>query len=255
VRGQPAECAGADAGVGRRGHRPAGHPGHHHFGRNASRRDGEPLNLKTFISELDVGRWSPVGVLDHRTALHLMAQPARAGVHRRLRLDERRDDPVTRWLGIRRADGPPRSADAGPAAPSRNISTRPAAVTCNVLADGDNPHLRRPWPGPSRCGADAVVARPPPLAVGGPEALGGRLVSGRPAGGPPFAAARRVAAGGRSVSGRRWGQVADRPVRTIRFGLAEPGRWAAQVDGPKARLFCDPQGIPEGRPYRRLVIC
>src|SRR6202163_1410691 len=41
-------------------------------------RDGEPLNLKTFISELDV----PVvagGVLDHRTALHLMRTGA-AGV-------------------------------------------------------------------------------------------------------------------------------------------------------------------------------
>ncbi|WP_066904001.1 GuaB3 family IMP dehydrogenase-related protein, partial [Mycolicibacterium houstonense] len=40
--------------------------------------DGEPLNLKTFISELDV----PVvagGVLDHRTALHLMRTGA-AGV-------------------------------------------------------------------------------------------------------------------------------------------------------------------------------
>ena len=40
--------------------------------------DGEPLNLKTFISELDI----PVvagGVLDHRTALHLMRTGA-AGV-------------------------------------------------------------------------------------------------------------------------------------------------------------------------------
>ena len=45
---------------------------------SGSPHDGEPLNLKTFISELDI----PVvagGVLDHRTALHLMRTGA-AGV-------------------------------------------------------------------------------------------------------------------------------------------------------------------------------
>ena len=76
--GQPAERAGADAGAGRGGHRPAGHPGHDHLRRARRPTDGEPLNLKTFISELDV----PVvagGVLDHRTALHLMRTGA-AGV-------------------------------------------------------------------------------------------------------------------------------------------------------------------------------
>ena len=41
--------------------------------------DGEPLNLKTFISELDIPVVAGGGVLDHRTALHLMRTGA-AGV-------------------------------------------------------------------------------------------------------------------------------------------------------------------------------
>ena len=79
VRVSPQNAAGADAGAGGGGHRPAGHPGHASSPPSGSpARSGEPLNLKTFISELDV----PVvagGVLDHRTALHLMRTGA-AGV-------------------------------------------------------------------------------------------------------------------------------------------------------------------------------
>src|ERR1700716_2158697 len=61
--------------------------------------DGEPLNLKTFISELDV----PVvagGVLDHRTALHLMRTGA-AGVIVGYG-STRGAPPRPRGLGIRR---------------------------------------------------------------------------------------------------------------------------------------------------------
>ena len=63
---------------------------------------GEPLNLKTFISELDI----PVvagGVLDHRTALHLMRTGA-AGVIVGLRVDQRRHH-QRRGPRHQRADG------------------------------------------------------------------------------------------------------------------------------------------------------
>jgi IMP dehydrogenase len=112
-------------------------------------RDGEPLNLKTFISELDV----PVvagGVLDHRTALHLMRTGA-AGV----------------IVGYGSTSGVTTIADA--AAARREYLDETGGRYVHVLADGDI-HTSGDLARAIACGADAVLLGTPLAAAA--EALG-----------------------------------------------------------------------------------
>ena len=112
--------------------------------------DGEPLNLKTFISELVV----PVvagGVLDHRTALHLMRTGA-AGVivgygstYGATTSDE--------VLGI---SVPMATAIADAAAARREYLDETGGRYVHVLADGDI-HTSGDLAKAIACGADAVV--------------------------------------------------------------------------------------------------
>jgi IMP dehydrogenase len=115
---------------------------------------GEPLNLKTFISELDV----PVvagGVLDHRTALHLMRTGA-AGVivgygstHGVTTSDE--------VLGI---SVPMATAIADAAAARREYLDETGGRYVHVLADGDI-HTSGELAKAIACGADAVMLGTP----------------------------------------------------------------------------------------------
>ena len=115
---------------------------------------GEPLNLKTFIAELDV----PVvagGVLDHRTALHLMRTGA-AGVivgygstHGVTTSDE--------VLGI---SVPMATAIADAAAASREYLDETGGRYVHVLADGDI-HTSGELAKAIACGADAVMLGTP----------------------------------------------------------------------------------------------
>ena len=116
--------------------------------------DGEPLNLKTFISELDI----PVvagGVLDHRTALHLMRTGA-AGVivgygstYGATTSDE--------VLGI---SVPMATAIADAAAARREYLDETGGRYVHVLADGDI-HTSGDLAKAIACGADAVVLGTP----------------------------------------------------------------------------------------------
>jgi IMP dehydrogenase len=115
---------------------------------------GEPLNLKTFISELDV----PVvagGVLDHRTALHLMRTGA-AGVIVGYGSTEgvTTSDEV---LGIR---VPMATAIADAAAARREYLDETGGRYVHVLADGDI-HTSGDLAKAIACGADAVVLGTP----------------------------------------------------------------------------------------------
>ena len=115
---------------------------------------GEPLNLKTFISELDV----PVvagGVLDHRTALHLMRTGA-AGVI----VGYGSTKGVTtsdEVLGIR---VPMATAIADAAAARREYLDETGGRYVHVLADGDI-HTSGDLAKAIACGADAVVLGTP----------------------------------------------------------------------------------------------
>src|SRR6201995_855796 len=115
---------------------------------------GEPLNLKPFISELDV----PVvagGVLDHRTALHLMRTGA-AGVI----VGYGSTSGVTtsdEVLGIR---VPMATAIADAAAARREYLDEPGGRYVHVLADGDI-HTSGDLAKAIACGADAVVLGTP----------------------------------------------------------------------------------------------
>jgi IMP dehydrogenase len=115
---------------------------------------GEPLNLKTFISELDV----PVvagGVLDHRTALHLMRTGA-AGVivgYGSTRGVTTSDE----VLGIR---VPMATAIADAAAARREYLDETGGRYVHVLADGDI-HNSGDLAKAIACGADAVVLGTP----------------------------------------------------------------------------------------------
>src|SRR5690242_3991271 len=126
--------------------------------------DGEPLNLKKFISELDV----PVvagGVLDHRTALHLMRTGA-AGVivgYGSTRGVTTSDE----VLGI---SVPMATAIADAAAARREYLDETGGRYVHVLADGDI-HTSGDLAKAIACGADAVVLGTP-LATAA-EALGG----------------------------------------------------------------------------------
>lgn len=124
---------------------------------------GEPLNLKTFISELDI----PVvagGVLDHRTALHLMRTGA-AGVivGYGSTADVTTSDEV---LGI---SVPMATAIADAAAARREYLDETGGRYVHVLADGDI-HTSGDLAKAIACGADAVVLGTP-LAVAA-EAMG-----------------------------------------------------------------------------------
>ncbi|HTX98288.1 MAG TPA: GuaB3 family IMP dehydrogenase-related protein [Mycobacterium sp.] len=116
--------------------------------------DGEPLNLKTFISELDV----PVvagGVLDHRTALHLMRTGA-AGVivgYGSTRGVTTSDE----VLGI---SVPMATAIADAAAARREYLDETGGRYVHVLADGDI-HTSGELAKAIACGADAVVLGTP----------------------------------------------------------------------------------------------
>jgi IMP dehydrogenase len=124
---------------------------------------GKPLNLKTFIAELDV----PVvagGVLDHRTALHLMRTGA-AGVivgYGSTRGVTTSDE----VLGI---SVPMATAIADAAAARREYLDETGGRYVHVLADGDI-HTSGELAKAIACGADAVVLGTP-LAVAA-EALG-----------------------------------------------------------------------------------
>ena len=165
VRVSPAKRPGADAGARRRGHRPAGHPGHDHLGRAGRPGSGvgEPLNLKTFISELDI----PVvagGVLDHRTALHLMRTGA-AGVI----VGYGSTSGVTTSDEVLGISVPMATAIADAAAARREYLDETGGRYVHVLADGDI-HTSGDLAKAIACGADAVVLGTP-LATAA-EALG-----------------------------------------------------------------------------------
>jgi IMP dehydrogenase len=126
--------------------------------------DAEPLNLKTFISELDV----PVvagGVADHRTALHLMRTGA-AGVivGYGSTLGATTSDEV---LGI---SVPMATAIADAAAARREYLDETGGRYVHVLADGDI-HTSGELAKAIACGADAVLLGTP-LATAA-ESLGG----------------------------------------------------------------------------------
>jgi len=116
--------------------------------------DGEPLNLKTFISELDV----PVvagGVLDHRTALHLMRTGA-AGVI----VGYGSTAGVTTSDEVLGISVPMATAIADAAAARREYLDETGGRYVHVLADGDI-HTSGDLAKAIACGADAVVLGTP----------------------------------------------------------------------------------------------
>jgi IMP dehydrogenase len=126
--------------------------------------DGEPLNLKTFISELDI----PVvagGVLDHRTALHLMRTGA-AGVI----VGYGSTAGVTTSDEVLGISVPMATAIADAAAARREYLDETGGRYVHVLADGDI-HTSGELAKAIACGADAVVLGTPLAAAD--EALGG----------------------------------------------------------------------------------
>src|ERR1700741_3199655 len=127
-------------------------------------RDGEPLNLKTFIAGLDV----PVvagGVIDHRTALHLMRTGA-AGVI----VGYGSTSGVTTTDEVMGISVPMATAIADAAAARREYLDATGARHVHVLADGDI-HTSGDLAKAIACGADAVLLGTP-LATAA-EALGG----------------------------------------------------------------------------------
>jgi len=115
---------------------------------------GEPLNLKTFISELDI----PVvagGVLDHRTALHLMRTGA-AGVI----VGYGSTSGVTTSDEVLGISVPMATAIADAAAARREYLDETGGRYVHVLADGDI-HTSGDLAKAIACGADAVVLGPP----------------------------------------------------------------------------------------------
>jgi IMP dehydrogenase len=124
---------------------------------------GEPLNLKTFISELDV----PVvagGVLDHRTALHLMRTGA-AGVI----VGYGSTSGVTTSDEVLGISVPMATAIADAAAARREYLDETGGRYVHVLADGDI-YTSGDLAKAIACGADAVLLGTP-LAIAA-EAMG-----------------------------------------------------------------------------------
>src|SRR3954469_18698611 len=125
--------------------------------------DGEPLNLKTFISELDI----PVvagGVLDHRTALHLMRTGA-AGVI----VGYGSTWGVTTSDEVLGISVPMATAIADAAAARREYLDETGGRYVHVLADGDI-HTSGELAKAIACGADAVLLGTPLASAA--EALG-----------------------------------------------------------------------------------
>jgi IMP dehydrogenase len=170
--------------------------------------DGEPLNLKTFISELDV----PVvagGVLDHRTALHLMRTGA-AGVivgygstYGATTSDE--------VLGI---SVPMATAIADAAAARREYLDETGGRYVHVLADGDI-HTSGDLAKAIACGADAVLLGTPLAAAA--EAPGDGWFWPAAAAHPslPRGALLRVALGERPSLERVLGGPSDDPFGSV----------------------------------------
>ena len=115
---------------------------------------GEPLNLKTFIAELDI----PVvagGVADHRTALHLMRTGA-AGVI----VGYGSTSGVTTSDEVLGISVPMATAIADAAAARREYLDETGGRYVHVLADGDI-HTSGDLARAIACGADAVVLGTP----------------------------------------------------------------------------------------------
>ncbi|MGL4305717.1 MAG: GuaB3 family IMP dehydrogenase-related protein [Mycobacteriaceae bacterium] len=116
--------------------------------------DGEPLNLKTFIAELDV----PVvagGVSDHRTALHLMRTGA-AGVI----VGYGSAEGATTTGEVLGISVPMATAIADAAAARREYLDETGGRYVHVIADGDI-HTSGDLAKAIACGADAVVLGTP----------------------------------------------------------------------------------------------
>lgn len=184
--------------------------------------DGEPLNLKTFISELDV----PVvvgGVQDHRTALHLMRTGA-AGVI--VGYGSTRGGTTTdEVLGI---SVPMATAIADAAAARREYLDETGGRYVHVLADGDV-HTSGELAKAIACGADAVVLGTPLAECA--EAFGGGWFWPAAAAHPslPRGALLQIAAGERPPMERVLGGPSDDPfgrlnlVGGLRRSMAKAG--------------------------------
>lgn len=178
--------------------------------RVAQERDGagEPLNLKTFISELDI----PVvvgGVQDHRTALHLMRTGA-AGVI--VGYGSTRGVTTTdEVLGI---SVPMATAIADAAAARREYLDETGGRYVHVLADGDI-HTSGELAKAIACGADAVMLGTP-LAEAA-EALGEGWFWPTAAAHPslPRGALLQIAVGERSPLQRVLNGPSDDPFGTL----------------------------------------
>ena len=170
--------------------------------------DARPLNLKTFIAELDV----PViagGVSDHRTALHLMRTGAAGVIVGYGATDRATTTGETLGTGV-----PMATAIADAAAARRDYLDETGGRYVHVLADGDirtSGDLARAI----ACGADAVVL------------------------GAPLAAAAQAPGGG-----WYWPSAAAHPslprgcVVDVRMGDGEPVELGRVLDGPSD----DPSG-------------
>ena len=170
--------------------------------------DGEPLNLKTFISELDI----PVvagGVQDHRTALHLMRTGA-AGVI--VGYGSTRGVTTTdEVLGI---SVPMATAIADAAAARREYLDETGGRYVHVLADGDI-HTSGELAKAIACGADAVVLGTPLAECA--EALGDGWFWPAAAAHPslPRGALLQIAAGERPPMERVLGGPSDDPFGSL----------------------------------------
>ena len=178
------------------------------------------------------------GVLDHRTALHLMRTGA-AGVI----VGYGSTSGVTTSDEVLGISVPMATAIADAAAARREYLDETGGRYVHVLADGDI-HTSGELAKAIACGADAVVLGTPLAAAA--EALGDGWFWPSAAAHPslPRGALLQVAVGERPSLDAGAQRPVRRPVR-----LAEPGRRPAPVDG-QGRLL-RPQGIPEGRPDRR----
>lgn len=184
--------------------------------------DGEPLNLKTFISELDI----PVvagGVLDHRTALHLMRTGA-AGVI----VGYGSTQGVTTTDEVLGISVPMATAIADAAAARRDYLDETGGRYVHVLADGDI-HTSGELAKAIACGADAVVLGTP-LAESA-EALGEGWFWPAAAAHPslPRGALLQIAVGERPPLARVLGGPSDDPfgglnlVGGLRRSMAKAG--------------------------------
>ena len=183
---------------------------------------GEPLNLKVFITELDV----PVvagGVLDHRTALHLMRTGA-AGVI----VGYGSTAGVTTSDEVLGISVPMATAIADAAAARREYLDETGGRYVHVLADGDI-HTSGDLARAIACGADAALLGTP-LAVSA-EALGGGWFWPAAAAHPslPRGALLRVATGQRPPLAQVLGGPSDDPfgglnlVGGLRRSMAKAG--------------------------------